>query len=266
MLDILLNDSSGIKTVNRSKVILMDPIKLAQELADEIQSSLAENHICTLVYGPPVTGTFVEGKSRIPIFVIVDKFDSKTATTLADIVKKWKEHPIDGPYIAEIRDLEGMSDSVPDELLEVTLNYQILTGNDMLKSLPELDREHMRAQAELAVRRYIFTLRWTLTHVLYDYAQLEGYLNNLAFYCQLAIQVYHRLSHPDIVDKEKHVEQFNEEFPEGKECMKILMNYAYGDASMLDREPVELITCALDTILLPLLQQIDDMGKIPWKE
>jgi hypothetical protein len=242
----------------------MDPMKLAKDFADEVKGELGQNHICTLVYGPPVTGTFVEGKSRIPLFIIVDKFDSKTAATLADMVKKWKEHPLDGPYIAEVRDLEGMSDSVPDELLDVTLNYRILAGDDVLKSLPELDKEHMRAQAELAVRRYIFTLRWTLTHVLYDYAQLEGYLNNLAFYCQLAIQVYHRLSAPEIVGKEKHVEKFYEEFPGGRDCMTILMNYAYGDASMLDREPVELITCALDTILLPLLQQIDDMGKIPW--
>jgi len=240
-------------------------MKLATELATELKDSLTDNHICTLVYGPPVTGTYVEGKSRIPIFVIIDKFDSKTAIALADLVKKWEEHPVEGPYIAELRDLEGMSDSVPDELLDVTLNYKVLAGNDVLKSLPQLDREHMRAQAELAVRRYIFTLRWSLTHVLYDYAQLEGYLNNLAFYCQLAIQVYHRLSQPDIVDKDKHVEQFYEEFPGGRECMQILMNYAYGDASMLDREPVELITCALDSILLPLLQKIDDMGKIPWK-
>jgi hypothetical protein len=244
----------------------MDPLKLSEDLAKELESVLKDNHICTIVYGPPVTGTYVEGKSRIPLFVIVDKFDSSTATSIADLVKKWDEHPIEGPYIAEMRDLEGMSDSVPDELLDVTLNYKILVGDDVLKSLPNLDREHMRAQAELAVRRYIFTLRWTLTHVLYDFAQLEGYLNNLAFYCQLAIQVYHRLSHPDIVDKDKHVEQFYEEFPGGRECMQILMNYAYGDASMLDRQPVELITCALDTILLPLLLKIDEMGKVPWRD
>jgi hypothetical protein len=242
----------------------MDPLELSQNLANEMQSILKDNHICTLVYGPPVSGTFVEGKSKIPLFVIVNKFDSSTANTIADLVIKWTEYPIEGPYIAELQDLEGMSDSVPDELLDVTLNYKILAGDDIFKSMPELDREHMRAQAELAVRRYIFTLRWTLTHVLRDYAQLEGYLNNLAFYCQLAIQVYHRLSHPDIVDKDKHLEQFYNEFPEGTECMKILMNYAYGDASMLDREPVELITCALDSILLPLLHKIDDMGKISW--
>ena len=244
----------------------MDPIKLSHDLAEEVKEALKDNHICTLVYGPPVTGTYVEGKSKIPIFVIVNKFDSAKATTLADLVKKWDEYPIEGPYIAEMKDLEGMSDSVPDELLDVTLNYQLLEGEDVLKSLPELDREHMRAQAELAVRRYIFTLRWTLTHVLYDYAQLEGYLNNLAFYCQLAIQVYHRLSSPEIVNKDVHLKKFYNEFPEGKECMKILMNYAYGDASMLDREPVHLITCALDTILLPVLQKIDEMGKIPWQK
>ncbi|UCH89328.1 MAG: hypothetical protein JSV49_01385 [Thermoplasmata archaeon] len=243
----------------------MDPLKLSQDLAKEMQDVLKENHICTLVYGPPVTGTYVEGKSKIPLFVIVNKFDSTTANIMADLVNKWTDYPIEGPYIAVLQDLEGMSDSVPDELLDVTLNYKLLAGEDVLKSLPQLDREHMRAQAELAVRRYIFTLRWTLTHVLKDYGQLEGYLNNLAFYCQLAIQVYHRLSHPKIVKKEQHLKTFYDEFPEGKECMEILMNYAYGDASMLDREPVDLITCALDTILLPLLRKIDEMGKVPWR-
>lgn len=244
----------------------MDPIKLSEEIAKDLESALEDNLICTLVYGPPVTGTYVEGKSQIPMFIIINKFDSNTATTMADLVQQWKDHPLDGPYIAEMRDIEGMSDSVPDELLDVTLNYKVLSGTDVLKSLPRLDREHMRAQAELAVRRYIFTLRWTLTRVLYDFEQLEGYLNNLAFYCQLAIQVYHRLSHPDIINKDQHIEQYYEDFPEGRECMQILMNYAYGDASMLDREPVDLITGALDTILLPLLQKIDDMGKIPINE
>ena len=61
---------------------------IAKNVAQEISTEIKENHISTLVYDLPSLEEFSGGKSTIPIFVVVDKFDSNVATKLATIAQK----------------------------------------------------------------------------------------------------------------------------------------------------------------------------------
>ncbi len=238
----------------------MDPILKATAFADEIVEAIGKNHICTAVYGPPLVGNYIEGKTKIPIFIALNHYDPDNIQAMSDEVAKMKHEGIGGPHVVELVDLEGMSDSVPDELMEVTMNYKILRGNDILRILPEMDYEHARAQAELAVRRYMLILRSQLLHSLGDPEELEGFLTSLAFYCQLSMQLYYRVMGQKFETPTELQEQFYEDFPDAREDFEMLVNYSYGDASDLTKEPIELIASSLDTVLQPLLRQIDELG------
>ena len=239
----------------------MDPIDVASDVADEIHKALQENLLSALLYGQPLTPTtYKEGISTIPLFVIVKQFDVNTAKKLSEITLKWRDKGIEGPYVAELVDLEGMSDSVPDELLDITVNYRVLQGDDVLsKIIPKMDYEHSRAQAELAVRRYIYTLRWTLIQSLHDKKQMMGFLNNLAFYCQLSIRLYHRITAREFKTTEDHIDSFYREFPEGEEDLKMLFDHVHLNKP-LEIDPVELSTSTIDSVLQSLLNKIDEMG------
>ena len=233
---------------------------IAKNVAQEISTEIKENHISTLVYDLPSLEEFSGGKSTIPIFVVVDKFDSNVATKLATIAQKWGKSGIEGPFIAEMSDLEGMEDSVPDELWNVSKNYTVLEGSDVLSEIPSFDNEYLRAQAELTIRRYIFTLRWTLPQVLLNNFQLKCYMNNLAFYSQLSIQIYHRITHPEIHTPEEHIEKFYEDYPDSKSCLETLLNHIY-DNKPLEDEPVDLLTNTINKVLQVILKEIDQLGK-----
>ena len=236
----------------------MDPIEVAGKAAVEIQEVLGDNHISTLVFGAPVIGNFVEGKTKIPVFTVVEKFDVECANKISGIAKKWSLKDIEGPYIVEMDDIEGMSDSIPEELLDIMMNYQVLEGMDVIKAMPKLNQEHMRAQAELAVRRYIYNLRWRLTQVIGNEKETEAYLSNLAFYSQLSIRIYHRLTYPWIKSTEEHLEKFVVDFADSKDCLKELLNHVYRSED-LKTDPVELSTQIINTVLQPMLKAIDAM-------
>lgn len=236
------------------------PMDIAKEVANEIKTEIAENHISTVVYDIPTPEEFLEGKSSIPIFVVVNKFDSSVATKLAGIAQKWGEEGIEGPFIAEMNDLKGMEDSVPDELWNVSRNYSVLEGSDVLKEIPQFKPEYQRAQAELAIRRYIFTLRWTLPQVMHNSFQLKCYMNNLAFYSQLAIQLYHRISNEDIHTPEEHIDKFYEEFPDSKESLESLLNHVYNNED-IDSSSIDLLTNTIDKVLQTILTKVDKLGK-----
>lgn len=238
----------------------MDPLDTAGNAAKDILTILGDNHISTLVFGAPVIGNFVEGKTKIPLFTVLQTFDAKAAIGISEFSKKWAEHGIEGPYIMELNDIEGMSDSIPEELLDVTMNYQVLEGMDVIKTMPKLNQEHLRAQAELAIRRYIYNLRWKLTQVIGDGQQMEAYLNNLAFYSQLSIRVYHRLTLPWVKSTEDHLEKFIEVFPQSHDDLKELLNHVY-KGEPLGSDAVELSTSTLNTVLQPILSKIDEMGR-----
>jgi hypothetical protein len=236
------------------------PMDIAKNVAKEISTELSENHISTLAYDLPTIEEFSEGKSSIPLFVVVSKFNSAVALKLADISQKWSNLGIEGPFIAEMSDLQGMEDSVPDELWNVAKNYTVLEGSDVLNDLPQFNKEYLRAQAELTIRRYIFTLRWTLPQVLHNDFQLKCYMNNLAFYSQLSIQLYHRIVYPDIRIPEEHLSKFYEEHPDSKQYLDTLLNHIY-ENKPLDEKPVDILTNTIDTVLQVILRKIDMLGK-----
>ncbi len=237
-----------------------EPLVIAKGIAREIKNELMGSHLSTLTYDLPVKESYIAGKGKIPIFVVVTKFNSGVATKLSNIAQKWKDKRIEGPFIAEQADFKGMEDSVPEELWNVSKNYTVLEGMDLLKQLPKFDIEYLRAQAEQTIRGYIFKLRWTLPQALHDPSELKNYMNNMAFYCQLTIQLYHKLAHPEIRTIEGHLINFSKEFPGSWKFLKELMEHIYG-SKPVDKDVVELLTNTIDSVFVVILDKIDKMGK-----
>lgn len=235
-----------------------EPIEVARAIAKDIKESLIGNHLSTLTYNLPSKEVYSLGKGKIPIFVVVIKFDSEVVTKVADIVTKWKDSRIDGPFIVEQDDFKGMEDSVPEELWNVLNNYSVLEGTDVLKRLPKFDKNYLRAQAEHAIRGYIFKLRWTLPQAMLDPADMNNYINNQAFFCQQAIQLYHKLTHPEIRTVKSHLVTFSTEFPESWRYLKALLEQVYSKKEV-NKEIVNLLTETISHVLVAILKKIDQM-------
>lgn len=236
-----------------------DPIKIAKAIAIDIREEIVGNHLSTLTYNLPSKEDYASGKGKIPIFVIVIKFDSNVALKLANLAEKWKDKRIEGPFIAEQNDLKGIEDSVPEELWNISTNYMVLEGTDILKQLPKFDNEYLRAQAEKTIRGYVFKLRWTLPQAINDKSELRSYLNNLAFYSQLSIQLYHKITHPEIRTVKGHLINFSQEFPESWKYLKALLELVY-EHKPIDKDIIELLTNTINSVLVSILTRIDKLG------
>ncbi len=235
-----------------------DPIEVARAIAKDIKENLLGNHLSTITYNLPPRDQYSLGKGKIPIFVVVIKFDSEVVTKVAELAMKWKESRIDGPFIVEQDDLKGIEDSIPEELWNVLSSYSVLEGIDVLKRLPRIDKKYLRAQAEHTIRGYIFKLRCSLPQVIYDPSDLKNYLNNLAFFCQQTIQLYHKLVHPEIRTVKSHLVTFSREFPDSWKYLKALLEVVYSTKTM-DSEMVDLLTNTINRVLVTILNRIDKM-------
>jgi len=237
----------------------MDVPQAAKDAASDIKSSLGSNHKGTMMFHHFIPHLSTKSDDVFPIFVVVDRFDQNSAKNLTDVAKQYHDKGIDGPFVVTYKDLRGMADSVPEEILEVTMGYELLEGIDVLASLPKPDMEHLRAQSELAIRRYLYNLRWTLLQALRDQSAMDGYLHNLLFYSLFSIRMYHHYTQPEINNIEEHFDAFFQEFPEAKEGLMVLMKHIL-DGEPLDRDPAEISTLVLSTTFEPLLKSIDEKG------
>jgi hypothetical protein len=237
-----------------------NPLEVAKIVANDIKNQLVGNHLSTVTYNLPTKEDYSQGKGKIPIFVVVSKFNTDVATKMANVATKWKESRIDGPFIAEQNDFKGIEDSVPEELWDISSNYAVLEGTDILKQLPKFNKEYLRAQAERTIRGYIFKLRWTLPQALMDESELKTYINNLAFYSQLSIQLYHKIAHPEIRSVKGHLLAFSSGFPESWQYLKGLLEMVY-DNKPVGKESVDLLTNTINFVLVGILNRIDTMGR-----
>jgi hypothetical protein len=236
------------------------PIEVAKAIARDVKDELIGNHLSTLTYNLPSKEDYASGEGKIPIFVVVTRFNREAAVKLAKIAEKWEDKRIEGPFITEQNDLNGIEDSVPEELWNVASNYVVLEGMDILRQLPKFDKEYLRAQAEKTIRGYIFKLRWTLPQVINDKTELRSYANSMAFYSQLSIQLYHKITHPEIRTVKGHLVNFSREFPESWNYLKELLELVYGNKDLGD-DVLDLLTNTINHVLVSILVKIDKMGK-----
>jgi len=235
----------------------------AAEVADEIASGLGENHVCTILYGHGLRKRAgEEGASPFPLLVIVKNFDRYAVNTLSDIAARWRGKGLEGPYILEDEDIKAMGDSIPEEVLEAIIDYEVLKGKDVLKESLVLDREHLRAQCELALRRYIFTLRWGLIQIGKDERMMPLFMENLRFYTGMAAQLYLRLKGDATSGRSisELIEALKGDMPSAAGLLDSLMEI---DIQSSDVDTmVGVSTEVIEKVLQQMLGSIDNMGKL----
>jgi hypothetical protein len=96
--------------------------------------------------------------------------------------------------------------------------------------------------------------------MLHEEERIKEYLNNLAFYSVLSIQNYHRIVHPELKTSKEHINKFYEEFPGGKPYLEKLLSHVY-EGAPLGLEPLKLVTATFNTVLQPILNKLDELGK-----
>ncbi len=249
-------------------------------IVKEIVDALGENHISSLIYGSKITSASNDEEDNdlaedmnllepIRLFIVVNSFDESCLLKLSVIFNKWKKilgDRVESPYITEHTELLGILDSVPEKILELRTNYKVIAGEDLKELSSEPEYEYLRAQIELTVRHYVYTLRHDLFEVLFDKKGIEEYLRELWVFCISTLRFYHRVTKPTLKTTPEHIQAFNQEFPDCKGILSELLEKIYrivnndsvtsiGKASIY-----KLSVSILGKVLHPILIKIDNLG------
>jgi hypothetical protein len=262
-------------------MIDINKVKNVPELiAKDIEETLGPNHISTSVFGSPVSYNENSDLSSsdsenetltqpIKLFIVVKSFDENCLVKLSLIFSNWKKRlgpQLESPIITEPLELRGILDSIPEKILELKNNYKIVAGEDLQELSAEPEFEYLRAQAELAIRHHVYSLRHDLFDVLFSKKSMEDYLKQLWVFCISTLRNYHRLVEPELNTTQEHIQSFYDEFPQGKPALGELLEKFY---QVLNNRPVDSIGKAnlfklsigiARNVLQPMLIKVDNMG------
>lgn len=259
----------------------MQKVKNLPELiVKEIVDALGDNHISTLMYGSKMPVKDHEEESEgltddkilaepVRLFIVVRNFNESCLLKLSVIFNKWKKilgDRVESPYITEHTELLGILDSVPEKILELKTNYSVIAGEDLKELSSDPEYEYLRAQIELTVRHYVYTLRHDLFEVLFDKKGVEEYLRELWVFCISTLRFYHRITKPDLMTTPEHIQAFNQEFPDCKGILSELLEKIYRTINNQQVKSIgkaniyKLSVNILGKVLHPILINIDNLG------
>ncbi len=232
---------------------------MLDELAADLDAAFGDNHRSSIMFSPSLHRPEDDTVQSVRVLSIVRRFSPDAVHAAAELASKYTDLGFAGPYLLTEVDIEGMVDSVPDQLLDIMSGYQLVAGEDLLAPLLDaLDLEHIRAQTEQRVRNIIIDLRWDLVGAL-DEAALEAYLTELGHQTLFVIQLYHLLRrHPPML-LDEHIDRIIDAFPAAKEPLQLLAAHVYEGRGLSYHAQLELVIEVLYGVLLPLLTRIDTM-------
>lgn len=240
----------------------MASLEQAKVIAKEIQDILGPNHVSTMVYGHFLDDVIDNVDSTIPMLIVVKKFDETTSLKIYKVLKQWMKHGIEVPYVAELDDLSGMLDSIPNKLMDIKARYQVLQGEDLLELRAEPEFEYLRAQVELELRRNIYNLRHDLLEVMLRRIPIDRYMKNAALTCLSSIKAFHAVTRPDITSNNQHLEYFYREFPAARDPLRGLLEMVYSkQINTSEKDLLDLLTKVIDEVIQPMLIKVDNIGK-----
>jgi predicted nucleotidyltransferase len=137
---------------------LVLPAKLSQEITvftRNLKEIYQENLISVILYGSAASGEFVASHSNINILVILKSTELALLKQASVTVKRFKNL---APLFLTKEYILSSTDVFPIEFLDMQENYNVLFGEDVLKSI-HVDLKNLRFQCEQELKVKLLNLK-----------------------------------------------------------------------------------------------------------
>lgn len=134
---------------------IREPVEI---FAERLKEMLGANLKSITIVGSSLTEDFVPGKSDINSVLVLNKQDSASLNTLADMAKPMKKKSLSAPLLMTPEYIERSRDVFGIEFLDFQLTHQTILGDDPFAGLG-FAKKDVRLQCERELKAMLIRLR-----------------------------------------------------------------------------------------------------------
>jgi len=134
------------------------PDEIYSELTNDYKNILGTDLVSIILYGSGASGHYIPGKSDLNFLIVLTDAGMGALEKTFDLVVKWKKRQVAVPLLMTREDVQSSLDAYPIEILNMSLHYVLVFGEDVLKGLV-LRRDCLRLQLEREMRGKLLLLR-----------------------------------------------------------------------------------------------------------
>jgi predicted nucleotidyltransferase len=164
----------------------MDPEKqkVLNEFVERMRTIGGTNLLAVILYGSAAAGDYVPDHSDVNLLCVLNDISYAAIEILAPVVEWWGALKHRAPLLMSLEEVRRSADVFSIEFLDMRRNYQLLWGEDILKTLEIPMRLH-RAQLEYELREKTILLRQRLLLSRSEQAKWELLLHSLPAFATL---------------------------------------------------------------------------------
>jgi hypothetical protein len=166
-------------------------------LRDELLRTAGNNLAGLILYGGLARGRYHPGKSDVNAVVLLHDVSAASLTAVAPALRAaWLAVSVE-PLILTPAEVQGAAELFPTKFLDIRDYHVVLAGEDPFAGL-EVDREHVRARIEQALRNLTLRLRRRFLAVASDPAALALALARVARPLAIELRALLRLAGKEV--------------------------------------------------------------------
>ena len=135
--------------------------KLVNEFVEKLKAAAGTNLRSMILYGSAAAGDYVSDHSDVNLLCVLADTSFASIQALAPAIEWWAKKKHRAPLLLSAEEVRRSADIFSIEFLDMRRHYQLLWGEDVLKSL-EIPMRFHRAQLEYELREKTILLRQRL--------------------------------------------------------------------------------------------------------
>jgi predicted nucleotidyltransferase len=135
--------------------------KLVNEFVEKLKAAAGTNLRSMILYGSAAAGDYVSDHSDVNLLCVLADTSFVSIQALAPAIEWWAKKKHRAPLLLSAEEVRRSADVFSIEFLDMRRHYQLLWGEDVLKSL-EIPMRFHRAQLEYELREKTILLRQRL--------------------------------------------------------------------------------------------------------
>jgi predicted nucleotidyltransferase len=134
------------------------PEEIFSAFRDDLKNTFGDDLISIILFGSGATGEYVPGKSDLNFLVVLTDDSVDSLRKAMDTVARWRKKRVNTPLFMTPEYISSSLDSYPIEFLDITANYRLVYGKDVLQDL-HFQPTEVRVQCERELKGKLLHLR-----------------------------------------------------------------------------------------------------------
>lgn len=144
-----------------------NPAEIFQEIIGDYRGVFGNDLVTIILYGSGATGEYQYKKSDINFLIVLTEEGINNLWKSLPLVRKWQKRNVTTPLFLTKKYIASALDAFPIEFLGMSMNYQLVHGEDVLKDLL-IDEHDLRLALEREMRGKLLHLREGFLNTAHD--------------------------------------------------------------------------------------------------